>query len=246
MGLQDHGDNSRAQDRNKRSFEPDLIQTRMASFMDSTSLRKSPIINPNIYSVMGQDNNMMQRNMENEVSSKRNMYGMMDISSDLDHDILGRNMMGNDMMGHNMMNENLMGHNLYSSDLSVDMMNNNMMDQEKIGHNMMGQDMSSNMLGSDRYTNLMASFMSSNVMNRNVMGQDMLRGNMMGQDMLRGNMMGQDMSSNMMGRKIASNMVNNRMNSFSSDIDRIPLGQRNTMSQRMEMIPQSVASNRLF
>merc|ERR1712108_71822 len=245
--LQDNADNSRAQDRNKRSVEPDLIQTRMASFMDSTSLRKSPMINPNIYSVMGQDNNMMQRNMENEVSSKRNMYGMMDISSDLtDQDILGRNMMGNNMMGHNMMNANLMGHNLYSNDLSVDMMNrnmmdqdmlnHNMMDQEKIGHNMMGQDMSSNMLGSDRYTNLMASVMSSNVMNRNVMGQDMLRGNMMGQDM----------SSNMMGRKIASNMVNNRMNSYSSDIDRIPLGQRNTMSQRMEMIPQSVASNRLF
>jgi len=255
--LQDNADNSRAQDRNKRSVEPDLIQTRMASFIDSTSLRKSPMISPNIYSVMGQDNNMVQRNMENEVSSKRNMYGMVDISSDLmDQDILGRNMMGNDMMGHNMMNENLMGHNLYSNDLSVDMMNrnmmdqdmlnHNMMDQEKIGHNLIGQDMSSNMLGNDRYANLMASVMSSNVMNRNMMGQDMLRGNMMGQDMLRGNMMGQDITSNMMGRKIASNMGNNRMNSYSSDIDRLPLGQHNTMSQRMEMIPQSRAANRLF
>jgi len=252
--LQDNADNSRAQDRNKRSVEQDLIQTRMASFIDSTSLRKIPMINPNIYSVMGQDNNMMQRNMENEVSSKQNM---MDISSDLtDQDILGRNMMGNDMMGHNMMNENLMGHNLYSNDLSVDMMNrnmmdqdminHNMMDQEKIGRKMMGQDMSSNMLGSDRYANLMAGVMSSNVMNRNMMGQDMLRGNMMGQDMLRGNIMGQDITSNMMGRKIASNMGHNRMNSYSSDIDRLPLGQHNTMSKRMEMIPQSRAANRLF
>merc|ERR1712111_215923 len=160
------------------------------------SLRKSPMISPNIYSVMGQDNNMVQRNMENEVSSKRNMYGMVDISSDLmDQDILGRNKMGNDMMGHNMMNENLMGHNLYSNDLSVDMMNRNMMDQDMINHNMMDQE---------------------------------------------------KIGRNMMGHKIASNMGHNRMNSYSSDIDRLPLGQHNTMSKRMEMIPQSRAANRLF
>merc|ERR1719228_3283619 len=48
--LRDNADKSRSQDRIKRSVKPDLLQTRMALFMDSTSLRKSPMINPNIYS----------------------------------------------------------------------------------------------------------------------------------------------------------------------------------------------------
>merc|ERR1711962_838305 len=95
--LQDNADSSKAQERIKRSVEPDLIQTRMTSIMDSSSLRDNSMVNPNMYNLMGRDmssNNMMQR---------LHMYNMMDSSS---------NMMGQDMMGRNIMNENMMGHNM--------------------------------------------------------------------------------------------------------------------------------------
>merc|ERR1712108_42669 len=168
--LQDHGDKSRSQDRIKRSVEPDLIQARMTSFLDSSSLRDDAMVNPNVYNMIRQDmsNNMIQRNRMNQMSSQRNMFDMMDKSS-------------------NMRDNNMMGQNMYS--------------------NMMGQDM------------------SSNTMNRNIIGRDNMR-----------NRMGRDMSSNM-------------MNTYVNDVNRLPLGQRNAMSQRMqiEQIPQSVAlRNTLF
>merc|ERR1712110_779850 len=95
--LQDNADNSRSQDRIKRSVEPDLIKTRMTSFMDSSSLRDDSMVNPNVYNMMGRDmsNNMMQRNRMNQMSSQRNMYGKMD-----------KNLRDNNMMGRNRMDEN--------------------------------------------------------------------------------------------------------------------------------------------
>merc|ERR1719369_1112565 len=127
-------DKSRSQDRIKRSVEPDLLQTRMTSFMDSSSLRDDALVNPNVYNMMRQDmsNNMIQRNRMNQMSSQSNMYDMMDRSSNIKDNMMGRNRMGQ---------------NMYS------------------------------------------------------------------------NMMGQDMSSNM-------------MNTYINDVNRRPLGQRNTMSQR--------------
>merc|ERR1711974_339492 len=186
--LQDNADKSRSQDRIKRSVEPNLIQARMTSFMDSSSLRDDAMVNPNVYNMMRQDmaNNMIQRNRMNQMSSQH-MFDMMDKSS-------------------NMRDNNMMGQNMYS--------------------NMMGQDM------------------SSNIMNRNMIGRDNMR-NRMGQDMLNRNKMGQKMSTNMMGRDMSSNM----MNTYVNDVNRLPLGQRNPMNQRMqiEQIPQSVAlRNTLF
>merc|ERR1711962_188283 len=151
--LQDNADSSRSQDRIKRSVQPDLIQTRMTSFMDSSSLRDNSMVNPNMFNMMSRDvsSNMMQRQRMNDMSANRNMYNMMDRPS---------NIMGQEMVGRNMMDKNMMGPN---------MMNKNMM-----GHNMMGRNMmNNNMMGQDRYNNMMGRDMSSNMMNRNMMGQDM-------------------------------------------------------------------------
>merc|ERR1719391_791984 len=219
--LQDNADSSRSQDRIKRSVEPDLIQTRMTSFMDSSSLRDDSMVNPNMYNMMGRDvsSNMMQRQQMNDMSANRNMYNMMDRSSNImGQEMAGRNMMDKNMMGHNMVNENMMGHNM----MGRNMMNNNMM-------------------GQDRYNNMMGRDMSSNMMNRNMMGQDM-------HSMMNKNVMGKNIYSNMMGRDMSSNMMGRRMNAYGNDVNSLPLGQRNTMSQRMEIeqIPQNVASNRFF
>merc|ERR1719495_2181483 len=77
--LQDNADTSKSQDRIKRSVEPDLIQARMTSFLDSSSLRDDAMVNPNVYNMMRQDmsNNMIQRNRMNQMSSQSNMYDMM-------------------------------------------------------------------------------------------------------------------------------------------------------------------------
>merc|ERR1711974_448274 len=154
--LQDNADTSKSQERIKRSVEPDLIQTRMTSFMDSSSLRDDSRTNPNVYSMMGQDmsNNMMQRDRMNQMSSQRNMYGMMDRSSNM----RDNNMMGRNMMGRNMMDENMMGR---------DRMDKNMM-----GRNIMGQIMYSNTMGRDTSSNTMGQeMMEKNMMGRNIMGQ---------------------------------------------------------------------------
>merc|ERR1712110_1095414 len=172
--LQDNADNSLSQNRIKRSVEPDLIQTRMTSFMDSSSLRDDAMVNPNVYNMMERDmsSNMMQRNRMNQMSSQRNMYGMMDRSS---------NMMGRDM-SFNTLNRNMIGQqDVYN------MRNRNMIGQEMIDEKMMGR----NIMGNNVYSNLMGRDMSSNLI-----GQDMLNRNMMNQEMS-SNMMGRDMSSNM-------------------------------------------------
>merc|ERR1712108_58837 len=224
--LQDNADNSRAQDRNKRSVEPDLLQTRMTSFMDSSSLRDDALVNPNVYNMMRQDmsNNMIQRNRMNQMSSQH-MFDMMNKSSNMrDNNMMGQNMYSN-MMGQDM-SSNIMNRNMIGRDNMRNRMGQDMMEENIMGRDIMDQNTYSNMMGRD---------MSSNLLNRNMMGQDMLNRNKMGQKM----------STNMMGRDMSSNM----MNTYVNDVNRLPLGQRNTMSQRMqiEQIPQSVAlRNTLF
>merc|ERR1719495_2579355 len=90
--LQDNADSSKSQNRIKRSVEPDLLQTRMTSFMGTTlrdnSLSNSnpPLEGPLVYNLMGRDmsRNVMQGNRMNQMSSQRNMYGLMDRSSNMD------------------------------------------------------------------------------------------------------------------------------------------------------------------
>merc|ERR1711962_1452280 len=113
--LQDNADSSRSQDRIKRSVQPDLIQTRMTSFMDSSSIRDNFMVNPNMFNMMSRDmalNSKMQRQQMKDMSSNRNMYNMMDRSSSMmGQDMMGRNMMKENLMGPNMMNKNMISRN---------------------------------------------------------------------------------------------------------------------------------------
>jgi len=147
--LRDDADSSRI----KRSVEPDLINTRMTSFMDSTSLRDN---GQNIYT-MGQDmssmnmmdmdqhrySNMMDRDMMG-----RNMMNM-GHQNMMDRDMMGRNMMNRDMTGRNM--NGLMGRrNIYNINQDSGMM------RQQISSNMSGRDMYNNMLGDrDMTANMM-------------------------------------------------------------------------------------------
>merc|ERR1712198_760182 len=113
--IRDDADNARLL---KRSVEPDLIQTNMTSYMDSSSLRDDSM---DMHRMMS-PNNMMLRN--NQMG--RNMY----MNNDMSSQMVNRNMMSQDMY-NNMMNRNMMG-----QDMSSNMMN----------RNMMGRDMSNNMM----------------------------------------------------------------------------------------------------
>merc|ERR1712111_258202 len=275
--LRDNADSSKSQNRIKRPVEPDLLQTRMTSFMDSSALRDNslgnsnpPLEGPLVYNLMGRDmsKNVMQGNRMNQMSSQRNMYGLMDRSSNVDKNmkdskmmnekmmglnIMDENKMGRNRMDENMMGRNMMGQNMYSNmmgrDMSSNVMNRNMISQDNMP-NIMGQEMmEKNMMG----RNTIGQNMYSNMMNRNMIGQENMR-NMMGQQMMKKNMMGrnimgQDMlNHNMMGQEMSSNvrdMSSNMMNAYGNDVNRLPLGQLNTMSQRMQ-IPQSVASRNTF
>merc|ERR1711974_399581 len=206
--LQDNADKSRSQDRIKRSVEPDLLQTRTTSFMDSSSLRDDALVNPNVYNMMRQDmsNNMIQGNRMNQMSSQH-MFDMMDKSSNMrDNNMMGQNMYSN-MMGQDM-SSNIMNRNMIGRDNMRNRMGQDMMEENIMGRDIMDQNTYSNMMGRD---------MSSNLLNRNMMGQDMLNRNKMGQKM----------STNMMGRDMSSNM----MNTYVNDVNRPPLGQRNTMTR---------------
>merc|ERR1712117_427148 len=168
--IRDDADNARLL---KRSVEPDLIQTKMTSYMDSSSLRDDSM---DMHRMMS-PNNMMLRN--NQMG--RNMYMNNDISSQM----VNRNMMSQDMYS-NMMNGNMMG-----QDMSNNMMNRNMMGQDMssnmMNRNMMGQDMSDNMMNMNSRNMMSNNMMNSrNMMNNQMMGQDMMQSNM--------NMMNQGMN----------------------------------------------------
>merc|ERR1711962_1669072 len=128
--LQDNADSSRSQDRIKRSVEPDLIQTRMTSFMDSSSLRDDSMVNPNMYNMMDRPSNIMGQEMVGSNMMDKNMMG----HNMMNENMMGRNMVNENMMGHNMMGRNMMGQDMHS------MMNKNVMGKN-IYSNMMGRDM---------------------------------------------------------------------------------------------------------
>merc|ERR1712131_160323 len=123
--IRDDADNARLL---KRSVEPDLIQTKMTSYMDSSSLRDD---SRDMHWMMS-PNNMMQRN--NQMG--RNMY----MNNDLSSQMVNGNMMSQDMYS-NMMNRNMMGQDMMNRNMMGLDMSNNMMSS-----NMMGRDMSNNMM----------------------------------------------------------------------------------------------------
>merc|ERR1711973_17635 len=244
------------------SVEPDLIRTRMSSYMDSSSLRNDNNMHQMSNNQMGRDmsSSMMQRNKQltSNMYRANNMMGR-DMSS---MNILGRDISSMNMMGHGITSMNKMGrdmssrYNMMGQDISsINKMSqglNNMMGLDISSMNMMGRDMSSmNMMGRDMSSrnNMMGQSLD------NMMGHDMSsRNNMMGRDMSsRNNMVGHGMSTNQMSQEMSSNlmgrdMYSNQMlssNTMGLDMNRMAL--LNTMSQRMqiETMP-SQSLNRFF
>merc|ERR1711963_418978 len=155
------------------SVEPDLIRTRMTSYMDSSSLRNDNDMHQMSNNQMGQDmsSSMMQRNnmLNSNLYRANNLVG---------RDMSTMNMMGNDMSSMN----NMMGRDMSS----IEMMDHDISSR----NNMMGHEISSrNNMMDQGLNNMMGRDMSS----RNMMGQGL--NNMMGRDMSSMNMMGQDVSS---------------------------------------------------
>merc|ERR1712226_8675 len=150
------------------SVEPDLIRTRMTSYMDSSSLRDD---NKDMHKMsndqMGRDmsSSMMQRN--NQLTS--NMYRT------------------NNLMGHDMSTMNMLGCDLSSRNNMMGQRLNNMMGRDMSSINMMGRDMSSrnNLVGHGMSANQMSQEMSSNLMGRDMYSNQMLSSNTMGQVMSR-------------------------------------------------------------
>merc|ERR1712110_1010985 len=210
----------------KRSTEPDLIQTRMESVMDSSSLRDNAVYMYGMSNMMGRDRpSNMDSKLMGQDTMGRNMMGQ---------DFMGRNTMGT--MGHNMVGQDTMGRNMMGRNIYNIMSNQGMTSDVS---NMMGQQMNSNMLGRD---------MTMNVMSRNMIGQDR-NSQMMGRNMLGQ----QDMTPNMMYSKLMGqdmDMFNNRMNSrgMSSDslVNNGLMGQRMMQKMEIEHVPETYTSTRFF
>merc|ERR1711990_192841 len=131
----------------KRSTEPDLLQARMTSMMDSSSLRDDA---RDIYRISNETGRDMPSKMD------RNMMGM-------DQQRCS-NMMGRDSLNRNMMGQNTMEHNIMGQDI----MGRNMMGQDTMGRNMMGRNiyniMSNRGMASDVFNMIGQQQMNSNVM----------------------------------------------------------------------------------
>merc|ERR1719400_2061627 len=200
--IRDDADNT---GRFKRSAEPDLIQTKMTSYMDSSSLRDE---SRDMYRIMSRNNLMNRNRMDNQMG--RNMYMTNDMSSQMLHNnIMSQNMMGQDMLSNMMNSRNMMGQDM------------NMMNR-----NMMGQDMSNSMMYSNMRSqdmpNRMMNMNRQNIKSNNLMNsRDMMSNQMIGQDMMQSNMniMNQGMN------RIANSYANNELLGEN----------RNMMSQRMEI-----------
>merc|ERR1719495_1974672 len=221
----------------KRSSEPDLVQTKMTSVMDSSSLRDDA---RDMYRM----SNMMGRDMSSQVD--RSMMGM--DQQRYSNMMMGRNMIGQDSMGHQMMNRNMMG----QDSMDRQMNGNVMMGRDNMGQRMMGQNtMGRNAMGRNIYnimsnkgmtsdmTNMMGQQMDSNMTGRD-MTVDVMGRNMMGQDrsfqMMRRNMMGQDMMD----------MANSQMSSKMMNSNNRLMGQRMMQQMQMERVPETYTSTRFF
>jgi len=216
----------------KRSSEPDLVQTKMTSVMDS-SLRDDGRDMLRMSNMMGteRDINMMGMDQQrySNIMMGRNMMGQ---------DSMGRNMMGQEAMGRNLLGQETMGRNLMGQE--------NMMHQGNMRQNMMGRNIyniMSNRGMTANMSNMMGQGKTLDVMGRNMMGQDrtsqMISQNQMGQQNVTPNMM----YSNMMGQDMLG-MTNNQMSSNMRDSNNRLMGQR--MMQQMVRIPETYTSTRMF
>merc|ERR1712226_898315 len=210
------------------SVEPDLIMTRMTSYMDSSSIR-----NDNDNDMHKMSNNQMGRDMSSSMMQRNNQ-----LTSKLyrANNLMGRDMSSLNIMGRDMSSINMMGRDMSSmTNMGRDMSSMNNMGRDMSSINMMGRDMPSmNMMGRD---------MSS----MNNMGQDVSSVNMMGRDMSSVNMMGRDMSS--MNNMMDQGMVNNMMGNDMSSMNTLGRGMSNSqMGQEMSsnLMGRDMYSNRMM
>merc|ERR1712154_423146 len=178
------------------------------------------------FHILGDNKDRFKRSVDPDLFRTR-MTSYMDASSlrDESRDMLNnmdRNMMGRNMMGRSMMDRQMSGRNMYR-----------MMSDRGMSSNM--RDMSRNNL------------MSRNMMDNNMMRDSIMSRNMMdNNNMMRDNMMSRNMYGNMMGRdRIGQDMPSNMMMNSYRNEDGL-LGERNTMSQRMEVERFPELSNRFF
>merc|ERR1711962_1687007 len=185
----------------KRSSEPDLVQTKMTSVMDSSSLRDDA---RDMYRM----SNMMGRDMSSQVD--RSMMGM--DQQRYSNMMMGRNMIGQDSMGRQIMNRNMMGQD--SRDRQ--MMNGNvMMGRDNMGQRMMGQNtMGRNMMGRNIYNIMGHQDMTPNMMYSNMMGQDMMdmANSQKSSEMMKSNngLMGQRMMQQMQMERVPETYTSTR------------------------------------
>jgi len=185
------------------------------------------------FHILGDNKDRFKRSVDPDLFRTR-MTSYMDASSlrDDSRDMLNnmdRNMMGRNM-DRSMMDRQMSGRNMYRM-MSDRGMSSNMRDMSR--NNLMSRNMMDNNMMRD-------SIMSRNMMDNN----NMMRDSMMSRNMY-GNMMGRDMN-NMMGRdRIGQDMTSNMMMNSYRNEDGL-LGERNTMSQRMEVERFPELSNRFF
>jgi len=233
------------------TVQPDLIRTRMTSYMDSNSLRDDG------NDLRKTSSNMLGRDMTSfNIEPKMDHMSTMHRSSDMMNQGMSSNIMNqgmsSDMMSQGM-SSNIMGLDMTSNRLGHDRLTQ-MMGPDRSG-NRMGHESTSSIMGRDRLTNI-------NMRNQNMdipmMRQNMYTNMMGSRDMTSTPtlMMGQDLSSDMMERSIIgqdmySNVMDNHNKIMSSNImmgsnmnQMTPL---NRMSQRMqiETMP-SQSMNRFF
>merc|ERR1719402_1269269 len=137
----------------KRSSEPDLVQTKMTSVMDS-SLSDNGLDMLRMSNMMGTERDINMMGMDQQRYSNIMMGRNMMVQDRMD-----RNMMGQETMGRNMMSQETMGRNLMGQE--------NMMHQGNMRQNMMGRNiyniMSNKGMTADM-SNMMDQHMESNMM----------------------------------------------------------------------------------
>merc|ERR1719391_930831 len=206
----------------KRSSEPDLVQTQMTSFMDSSS----------------RDDGRDMLRMSNMIGTERDIKMMGMDQQRYSNIMMGKNMMGQDSMGRNMVDKDSMGHNM----MGQDNMGVNLMRQGNMGQNMMGRNiyniMSNRGMTSDM-SNMMGQQIESSMMGRDS-NMKMMGHNMMGQDRI-----SQLMYSNIMGQDM-TNMALNQMSSNVMDSNNSLMGQHIMQQMEMEQIPETYTSARMF
>merc|ERR1711962_1959668 len=198
----------------KRSSEPDLLHSKMASVMDSSSMRN--------------DGHDMYR-----LSTMRGR----DMSSQMDRNMMGQDMMGRNMLGQDSMVPNMMGRNVYSimsnRGMASDMSNTL---RQQMDSNTMGQDMTMDVMGRNRIDQARNSqMMGGNIMmGRQDMTPNMMYNNIMGQGMM--DMTNSQMSSNMVsGRGMMDSRSNNGL-----------MGQRMMQKMEIERVPETYMSTRFY